>query len=258
MSYRMLALGLCLVSLSAFASIDVNAPIPSVRLKDGRELKNVTLASFTPTSVLARWDGGRGTLAYESLPADLAEAVKPMRPAPRRVAASVIESPAPSAPTGSASSVTAATHTYRGMAFVDLKWRRSFRLADIEVRAMSAETYRQFARSRNAGSLAVARGNIAASPLKDNDYKSKVLADELNKAMYASFAGAPDGYGVTTTDADGNFSISCTQSEVVIFARAICYSGGGRDYEAFIWAVPAKAGKVVNLTNSNAVDPETY
>jgi hypothetical protein len=258
MSCRMLALGICLVSLSAFASIDVNAPISMVRLKDGRELKNVTLVSFTPTSVLAKWDNGRGTIAYDSLPADLAEAVKPMRPAPRRVAIPVIESPAPSSPAGPASSVTAATHTYRGMAFVDLKWRRSFRLADIEVHAMSVEAYRQFARSRNTGALAVARGKIAASPLKDNDYKSKVLSDELHRAMYASFAGAPDGYGVTTTDADGNFSISCTQSEVVIFARALCYSGGGRDCEAFVWAVPAKAGKVVNLTASNAVDPESY
>jgi hypothetical protein len=258
MSRKILALGLCLVSLTAFASIDVNAPISMVRLKDGRELRNVTLVSFTPTSVLAKWDGGRGTLAYESLPADLAEAVKPMRPAPRRVAVQVIESAAPSSLSGSASSVTAANQVYRGMAFVDLKWRRGFRLSDIEVHAMSAEAYRQFARSRNTGALAVARGNIAASPLKDNDYKSKVLSDELHKAMYASFAGAPDGYGVTTTDADGNFSLSCTQGEVVIFARALCYSGGGRDCEAFVWAVPAKAGKVVNLTGSNAVDPESY
>jgi len=59
---------LAFVVCSAFADVDLNKTIAELPLKDGRSLKNVVLVSYSPSVVMAKWDGGRGTIAYEQFP----------------------------------------------------------------------------------------------------------------------------------------------------------------------------------------------
>lgn len=59
-----------LIVCVAAAEVNLNALIPELKLTDGRILKQVTLVAFSPTAVMAKWEGGRGTLAYEKFPAE--------------------------------------------------------------------------------------------------------------------------------------------------------------------------------------------
>lgn len=61
---------------------NVTRPIPEVRLKDGKTLKNVLLISYAESAAMARWDGGRGTIAYGNMPDDLVKAIGERRPTP--------------------------------------------------------------------------------------------------------------------------------------------------------------------------------
>lgn len=65
--------------------------IPHIKLEDGRELKNFQIVSFASTAVMAKWEGGRGTVPYEKLPKHLRAAAEKQRPS-----ASTSDSQAPS------------------------------------------------------------------------------------------------------------------------------------------------------------------
>lgn len=65
----------------AFAAVDINKPIAELTLKDGRLLKSVEIVSFASSSVMAKWEGGRGTIPYDSFPAEYKDALVKMRPA---------------------------------------------------------------------------------------------------------------------------------------------------------------------------------
>ena len=61
----------CAALLSA--AVDLNKPIAELKLKDGRALKNVQIVAFASSAVTAKWDGGRGTIAYDLFPAEYGE-----------------------------------------------------------------------------------------------------------------------------------------------------------------------------------------
>jgi hypothetical protein len=58
---------------AAFCGIPgVSSPLPELRLNDGTLLHSVEFISFGSTTLMARWDGGRGTIKYSDLPPDVA------------------------------------------------------------------------------------------------------------------------------------------------------------------------------------------
>ncbi len=77
-----------LLSASALAQdreppVNLRDPLPNVALRDGRILHNVRIVGFGNTTVVARWEGGRGTIAYDQLPDEIrkaAELSKPVQP----------------------------------------------------------------------------------------------------------------------------------------------------------------------------------
>jgi hypothetical protein len=75
------------LSLAALSAAEPAKVFALVELRDGRVLKNVTLANPTKTTVLLRQSNGPSVLvAYEFLPetvADAADAIRPGGPAPR-------------------------------------------------------------------------------------------------------------------------------------------------------------------------------
>lgn len=65
------------LTMTAFAASPVDGPIASVRLKNGTTLTNVTIVSFSEHVLMARWDGGRGTINYDQLPDSLRMELRP-------------------------------------------------------------------------------------------------------------------------------------------------------------------------------------
>jgi pimeloyl-ACP methyl ester carboxylesterase len=54
-------------------------PLPTVALKDGRTIHNVIIVSFGSSAVMAKWEGGRGTLGYDLLPDEIRNAALQLR-----------------------------------------------------------------------------------------------------------------------------------------------------------------------------------
>lgn len=69
---------------------ELAAVIPALHLKDGRVLAHVRIVAFADKTVMAKWDGGMGTIAYVILPDSiraLAESQRPPAQSPAEVAA---------------------------------------------------------------------------------------------------------------------------------------------------------------------------
>jgi hypothetical protein len=69
-------------SVGATAAPDLRRSIAVLTLKDGRILNNVTIVSYASSAVMAKWDGGRGTIQYQQFPDDWRNELEPMRPKP--------------------------------------------------------------------------------------------------------------------------------------------------------------------------------
>ncbi len=57
--------------IDCFAAVPIGKTIPELKLKDERVLKNVFVVGHTTSSIVARWDGGRGTIPFSLLPDEL-------------------------------------------------------------------------------------------------------------------------------------------------------------------------------------------
>ncbi len=60
----------------------ISTPIPTLELTNGRILRNVVIVAYGSTTVMARWDGGRGTIPYAILPTDIRSVAEHSRPVP--------------------------------------------------------------------------------------------------------------------------------------------------------------------------------
>lgn len=106
MRLRLLA-ALLTLAASALCAVDLNKPIAELSLADGRTLKNVTFVSYASSAIMAKWDGGRGTISYDLLPEGIASAAEKMRPRPSSYVASKPQSaPATTQQTATAQSST--------------------------------------------------------------------------------------------------------------------------------------------------------
>src|SRR5687767_10031984 len=79
---KRILLVIALAASTSFAVVDISKPIAELVLKDGRTLKNVVFVSYSTSAIMARWEGGRGTISYDVLPVDVGDSVKKMRPKP--------------------------------------------------------------------------------------------------------------------------------------------------------------------------------
>lgn len=55
--------------------VDLTQPVAELRLRDGKVLKNVKFVSFATSAAMARWEGGMGAIAYNTLPDSILGAV---------------------------------------------------------------------------------------------------------------------------------------------------------------------------------------
>jgi len=85
MTLRSLALAGAIVLRCAAADtapIDVDAVIPRITLSDGRTLTHLQIITFGTRTVMAKWDGGRGTILYSLLPDNIRAITELYRPSP--------------------------------------------------------------------------------------------------------------------------------------------------------------------------------
>lgn len=76
-------LSAALLAQDKSSPINLGDPLSTVVLKDGRTLHAVKIVGFGSTTVMARWEGGRGTIAYDMLPDEVRKAAELSRPAPQ-------------------------------------------------------------------------------------------------------------------------------------------------------------------------------
>jgi hypothetical protein len=227
----------CVLTTSA-----LSAPtLPSVTLKDGTVLNSVTIISAGERVVMAKWQGGRGTIPIADLPADIQKAIEPMRlgavalssstPKPVRI---VIPTPvvAPSRP---------ATRKITGQVFVATSGSGAYKFAGALVRAY---------RKSEAESARLMIDSYLPLNYRRLDWFQRA------GAIGAAWVKAVDSLnpvGSTRTDAEGVFSLEIpAEGEFAL----VCTTS--RALSEFVttyntWVVDVGSGDRVDLNNANIV-----
>lgn len=235
--------------------LDVRSVIPELQLKDGQTLRNVKFVDYGATLLMARWDGGRGTISYDTLPDDWMGAVRSyLRP---KVEPTIIKSisPEPDPTPGSPIRIS-------GQCFVVIKGNQTYKLSSVEIAVYPEaawETYQkqvdQIAADQKKQLDDKFEATISAARRTDlGDLKGMTAADDAMAAAanavyilpYDKWNVLPQPLASTTTDTDGRFSLTHTVvPPYVVFARAK-RSVGDRD-ELYTWVLPSS--KINDLSN---------
>lgn len=218
---------LLLFAAAVFAAPNLNKPIAELKLNNGRVLKNVEIISYASSAVMAKWEGGRGTLRYEDFPDEYQTALATERPKPSTyVAPSPVAKPA--ATTQAAKPTPAATPT-----------------APIapQARKISGDAFLGGGES-NGVRVKFAGMRIALYPL---DAALKVL-DTFSPDLPAPLAE-------TQTDSEGHFSFEAPKVPFILLAQAEHRAARGNRVMPFEWRIKSTdiTGDTLMLTGQNAV-----
>lgn len=225
-----------LLSTAFGSDVNIHAVVPEVHLKDGTVLQNVKFVSYAATSVMAKWDGGRGTIPYAQLPVEMQEAMKEYIPepsAPIPTSISVEPDPAP----GPLLRIT-------GQVFVVTKGGENFKLGLVEVGLYPAEAFKKYKAEMTAimapkeNELKVQRSALMAIDGYDPARMAKItmLMNQTLEHYYSRWDLLPSPSVTTKTDAEGHFVLSHTlPGQYVVFARA--KRRVGKQTEMYVWAV---------------------
>lgn len=230
------------VRTTAVEAIDLTKPLAELRLKDGRLLKNVTFTSYAASAIMAKWDGGRGTIQYDVLPANVAAAASAKRPA-----ASVGKSVAPTAALPKVNTVPAlskdsrpagpTSHVVTGQVFVTTRGAGAYKFSGATIIAYPAQIFED--------AFTIQRGNLPLNyrGLRGAE-KDQAEADAWMKAL-----GTHAPLGTATTDADGNYSMTLPSAGTFIF---VCSASrlAGRIPEFNFWIVRHSSNRL-DLTGQN-------
>ena len=82
-----LSLWFLLTAACCLADVDLSKSIDRLELKNGTVLMHVHFVAYGAETVMAEWQGGRGTIRYEMLPKEIEEKAREMHPETRKDAA---------------------------------------------------------------------------------------------------------------------------------------------------------------------------
>jgi hypothetical protein len=241
------------------ATLDLNSIIPELHLKDGRVLQNVKIVSYGTSTVMAKWDGGRGTIPYKQLPDDFQEAMKAYMPPPPIVEAPiVVEAPIPGRIASEPPPSPGPAKTVTGQVFIATKGGENFKLALVGISVYPVEVWTIYEKQVEG---------IAAAKQKKLETKQKAFEangnyhgsiQTLNEELALSFDKwdlLPPPTASTKTDADGKFSLVHTVPSPVIFARA--RRSVGKETEYYVWVVKEVTPPVL-LSNDNLTETVSF
>lgn len=215
---------LLIASASIFGAVDVSKPISSISLRDGRVLKDVQIVSFASTAIMAKWEGGRGTISYDLLPAEITDAIAPLRPKQQQAI-----SPQTIATDGRKLKI-------EGQIFVPNHEGGAYRFVDTEV---TAYPFSEMAKV------------LAQQKRSARDASPNVLSDPQVAAFWKALKNLHP-LGSARSDAEGKFKLEIPQEiPAFIFCVGI-YRVDGYPIPR-IWIVPAP--KDINLTADNTWHP---
>ena len=270
-----------LCSVGYAASYTIGTVITELKLKDGRTLHNVTVLRADTSLVMAKWEGGRGTINSALLPDEVRtaflqlvprEVIESERaavvngPTPQSQPESQIpptppETPAPTAPpaptqiSGEVGQTDGPEKVITGQVFVTSRDGTNFKLGAVTVYAFGAKEFAalnskvQVALRPTYDFLDAMYKRASAREDLDSSYKFIHRTTSLRDQELTFFPDSPR----TETDADGRFEIRLNLREpFVIVARASRSVGDSTEH--YYWVVPSskirKDGKVL-LSNNN-------
>jgi len=229
---------------AALGAIDLGKPIAELKLNDGRTIKNVVFVSYSSSAIMAKWDGGRGTIAYEALPTDIAAAASSMRP--KATKTSRPEAPKVATKTNSRTDDPKAPTTQErrigGQVFVTTRGAGAYRFTDATVIAYPSALL-AVALDRLKGELSNAATSRMSSQATPADEWLVAWAKSARECGLTPIASA-------TTNADGEYLLNIpSQEEVFLFCYTTRRVGGAIEQNR--WIVPVGNSKRVDLTVSN-------
>ena len=199
-----------------------------LHLNNGSVLRNVVIVSYGAKTFMAKWEGGRGTVAYNQLAEDLqakllplAAKAEPILPRP---------TPAPRAAVPEKTSLSAPItvgYTLTGQVYITTPTAGAYRFPGAKITV--------FAASDLGWVLNKQQNNL---PGAFHQMRSR---DQSEATYQAWLSTVPDIISVTAsaTDADGNFSVKVPTNEAVVIlctaSRVVVREGTDR----LIWLCPA-------------------
>jgi len=242
------------LAVVASAGVDLSKSIPSLALKDGRTLENVTLVSYGSKAVMAKWDGGRGTLAYELFPEDYAPALASNRPVPSPTPSAnvpaTVRKPADAFPPLDTSPIAplpaeavGAAQSLSGQCFVVTKGGQNFKLGLVEVCIYPKEHFDQYlaeielrTKARFDAMRLVALPKDFRSLSLDQMKRSTSVSKQWMAEVHARWSLLPPPTTTAKTDADGRFALTHSVAPpFVVFARAMRTVGDNTEH--YVWSV---------------------
>jgi hypothetical protein len=235
----------------------VQPPLPSVNLTDGRVLYQVQINGTMHDYVIVKCTAGIVSVPYEAFPPDLRaklEAVRPKLQVNVIVTGDVAASVGPSNPGGKNAQPTGPQNFfYPGRVYLPGPTAAGIPLPAVLVYAVRPADFAAFNQDRQkqygAAINAAADKMIQAAP---GDARKAAITDTL-LTIYASFEPGPKSVAMAMTDDKGHFTLSCHELQVVLVARTTVPMGNG--YRYMVWAVPATQGEPTFLTSENVLTP---
>lgn len=224
------------VVFAAAPTVDLSAPIPEVKLSNGRVLKNVTFVSYAATAIMAKWDGGRGTINYDQLTPETLSAIQHLRP---NGAFGPVIKPVDVPPLSEPPSL--AEIALSGQVFVTTKGGTNVKLGGVPVFVYALADFKaQYAWYTAALARTVEfHTSRARSYQKQQNFQSalvEIRAASQAKLKVLSELRVPSN--ATATDADGRFTVRHRCGEqFVIVAYGSRLTGDTTEY--YRWFVPS-------------------
>jgi len=233
------------------------APVPSVKLTDGRMLYQVQINGTLRDYVLVKCTAGAISVPYEDFPPDLRaklEAVRPKQEVRVIVTGDANAAIGPFDPGGkSAQPAGPQTLYYPGRIFLPGPSAAGIPLPDVLVYAVRPADFTAFNQARlkkyGAAIADAADKMIKATP---GDAQKAAITDTL-LTLYASFDPGPPSVATAATDAKGHFTVSCHELQVILVARTTVETASGFRY--MVWAVPANQAEPTFMSTENVVTP---
>jgi hypothetical protein len=217
---------------ATYGSDRASARIDELKLTNGTTLHDVEFVSFGTNTVMARWNGGKGTIAYSNLPASVLDKIAALRPEPPK--------PRP-LPTIGVTEPKLFTSPVRvlGQVYVITRGAGAYKIPGESVYAYPCSDFAALVKDQ------IALFQKKTSGDKTIDFVLPRLRTARSLAAFKSLLGQPIE---TTTDADGKFELNLPAGAYIV----LCYASRDVvDYtERYLWALPVTSDRM-DLTSRN-------
>lgn len=232
---------LALLFLFAVAALaadpNLNKPIAELKLRDGRTLKNVQLISYAASAVMAKWEGGRGTLRYEDFPDEYQTALTAERP---KASAYVAPPPKPKQAAATPAAPTpAAAKTVNGQLYVMTVGAGAYKFAGSHVRVYPAEKLEGLLYAQQAA-LPLGYRRMAHDDARQAEH------DAWNEALKKEPMIAS-----AQTDSDGKFALSIpARGSYFVFVTTFRVAGLRSEWKTWVTPISGEGELLLNSSNS--------